>query len=211
MGPYDPIDSVEPPMYATSMTEANSPKGVAPEGAEPAELIRRIAERRDKAALSALFLQFAPRIKSMMLRLGVDGAHAEDLTQEAMLSVWRKAHFYSPDKGAASTWIFTIARNLRIDAARRQSNRPYVDLEGIEVESEAPHSHALLEQSQVVARVSKALEVLPEEQREVVRLSFIKELSQSEIAARIGIPLGTVKSRLRLAYDRLRPLLEDLH
>lgn len=198
-------------MYALIMKETGTPTGTAPQSVEPGELIRRVAEGRDKAALSALFTLFAPRIKSMMLRLGAEASQAEDLAQEALLSVWRKAHLYSPDKGAASTWIFTIARNLRIDLVRKQSSRPYVDLDSVEIASDAPHGISVVEQTQVVARVSKALESLPEEQREVVRMSFVQEMPHSEIAERIGIPLGTVKSRLRLAYDRLRPLLEDLH
>jgi RNA polymerase sigma-70 factor, ECF subfamily len=199
-------------MYAAAMNDAV--KGHGQQGAlapDLPELLNRIALYRDKSALAELFGLFAPRIKSMMLKLGADNALAEDLTQETLLSVWRKAALYSPAKGAASTWIFTIARNLRIDALRRQSNKPYVDLDTIELPAEAPLGHSVAEQKQVVARVSKALERLPPEQREVVQLSFVMDLAHSEIAERIGIPLGTVKSRLRLAYDRLRPLLEDLH
>lgn len=194
-------------------TMTNDTRGAPGSGAaiDPGELLRRVAEQRDRTALAALFNVFAPRIKSMMLRLGVEASTAEDLAQETLLTVWRKAELYSPHKGAASTWIFTIARNLRIDHIRRQSSRPYVDLDEIEIPGEAPVGTAMMEEAQVVARVARALEVLPEEQREVVRLSFLSEMPQSEIARRTGIPLGTVKSRLRLAYDRLRPLLEDLH
>jgi len=198
-------------MYAATMNDTHNRPGPSPEAMEPVELIRRVAELRDKKALTRLFELFAPRIKSMMLRLGADAAQAEDLTQEALLAVWRKAHLYSPDKGAASTWIFTIARNLRIDLVRRQSNKPWVDLDTVEMPSDAPIATQTVETAQVIDRVSRALERLPEEQRKVVELSFVQDLAHSEIAERIGIPLGTVKSRLRLAYERLRPLLEDLH
>lgn len=198
-------------MYTVMMNDdakTDAPRGVP---ADPSELVRRVAEHRDRDALAQLFHLFAPRIKSMMLRLGVESGTAEDLAQETLLNVWRKAQLYSPEKGAASTWIFTIARNLRIDHIRRQSSRPYVDLDSVELPGEAAIGSAWLEQAQVVARVAKAVETLPDEQREVVRLSFVHEMPHSLIAERTGIPLGTVKSRLRLAYDRLRPLLEDLH
>ncbi|SFZ81179.1 RNA polymerase sigma-70 factor, ECF subfamily [Devosia enhydra] len=178
---------------------------------DPADLLSRVATQRDRKALAALFDLFGPKLKSMLLKLGADSASAEDLVQETFVSVWRKAHLYSPVRGAPSTWIFTIARNLRIDMLRRQSSKPYVDYETVDLPSDAPIGSATAEQNQIVARVAKALDLLPEEQREVVRLSFVQEMPHSEIAQRVGIPLGTVKSRLRLAYDRLRPLLEDLH
>jgi RNA polymerase sigma-70 factor (ECF subfamily) len=146
----------------------------------------------------------------MMLKLGAGEALAEDLVQETFLMVWRKAGLYSNQRGAASTWIFTIARNLRIDQLRRQSNKPYEDLDAVELASDAPMGNALIEQQQVVDRVTRALASLPEEQREVVRLSFIQDLPHAQIAEKVGIPLGTVKSRIRLAYERLRPMLEDL-
>lgn len=177
---------------------------------DPSALLERIAQSRDRGALAALFGHFGPRIKSMMLRLGTSDALAEDLVQETFLSVWRKAHLYSPSRGAVSTWIFTIARNLRIDQVRRQSNKPYEDLEAIELASDEPNGSTQLEQNEVVARVSEAITRLSPEQREVVRLSFIQDMPHAQIAETLGIPLGTVKSRLRLAYERLRPLLEDL-
>jgi RNA polymerase sigma-70 factor (ECF subfamily) len=198
-------------MYAVVMTNPDlGPTPRAPASADPAQLLLRIAERQDRSALAALFRLYGPRVKSMMLKLGAGEALAEDLVQETFLMVWRKAGLYSNQRGAASTWIFTIARNLRIDQLRRQSNKPYEDLDAVELASDAPMGNALIEQQQVVDRVTRALASLPEEQREVVRLSFIQDLPHAQIAEKVGIPLGTVKSRIRLAYERLRPMLEDL-
>lgn len=198
-------------MYALAMSDTTS-EPVHDTGAivDPANLLARIAGDRDRHALAELFRQLAPRLKSMMLKLGADAALAEDLVQETLLAVWRKAHLYSPERGAAVTWIFTIARNLRIDQLRRLSNKPYEDLEGIDATDDAPSGLQVVEQQQVVARVTAALANLPEDQREVVHLSFLNDMTHADIAEKLGIPLGTVKSRLRLAYGRLRPLLEDL-
>ncbi|MDB5505978.1 MAG: polymerase sigma-70 factor, subfamily [Devosia sp.] len=175
-----------------------------------AKLIERVATLRDREALAKLFDIFAPKLKAIMLRHGANSAMAEDLAQETLLVVWRKAHLYSAQRGAVSTWIFTIARNLRIDHLRRQSNRPYEDLEGVEIASDAPGGDRIVEENQIVDRVTLAIRTLSKEQQDVVRLSFIEDIPHSEIATRVGIPLGTVKSRLRLAYERLRPMLEDL-
>ncbi|MBU1307683.1 MAG: sigma-70 family RNA polymerase sigma factor [Alphaproteobacteria bacterium] len=198
-------------MYALAMTETIIGRISVPvETDDPSSLLLRVAEHRDKAALAALFSHFGPRIKSMMMKLGSSDALAEDLVQETFVSVWRKAAMYSQQRGAPSTWIFTIARNLRIDQLRRQSNKPYEDLESLELASDAPSGSSLVEQNQVIERVTLALKSLPVEQQEVVRLSFVQDMPHAQIAESIGIPLGTVKSRLRLAYERLRPLLEDL-
>jgi RNA polymerase sigma-70 factor (ECF subfamily) len=205
------LTQAEQPMYAIVMT--NSDMGVPPTPTElpdPAGLVQLIAAHQDRAALAALFNLFGPRVKSMMLKLGAGEALAEDLVQETFLTVWRKAALYSSQRGAAGTWIFTIARNLRIDQLRRQSNRPYEDLEKVMLASDAPLGSVLVEQNQVIARVTAALDTLSAEQRDVVRLSFIHDMPHAQIAETTGIPLGTVKSRLRLAYERLRPLLEDL-
>ncbi len=182
----------------------------APDADDAFTLLSRVAERRDRSALAALFSQLGPRVKSMMLKLGASDALAEDLVQETFLAVWRKAHLYSPQRGAPSTWIFTIARNLRIDQLRRQSNKPHEDVADISLESDEPSVSTMLEQRQVITRVTAALTTLSPEQQEVVRLSFLSDMPHAQIAEKIGIPLGTVKSRLRLAYERLRPLLEDL-
>ena len=198
-------------MYAVMMTNFDPGQNPSvPDTEDPGGLVVRIAQFQDRSALAALFGQFGPRVKSMMLKLGAGDALAEDLVQETFLTVWRKAGLYSRQRGAASTWIFTIARNLRIDQLRRQSNKPYEDLEKVTLASDSPTGSMLVEQHQVIDRVSAALETLSDEQREVVRLSFIHDMPHAQIAESIGIPLGTVKSRLRLAYERLRPLLEDL-
>ena len=198
-------------MYAFAMTNPipGRPPG-APDAQDPSELLQRIVLGQDRTALAALFALYGPRVKSMMLKLGANNALAEDLVQETFLTVWRKAALYTAQRGAASTWIFTIARNLRIDQLRRQSNKPYEDLETVQLASDLPSGSTLAEQHQVIERVTAALVMLSPEQQEVVRLSFINDMPHAQIAESIGIPLGTVKSRLRLAYERLRPLLEDL-
>lgn len=198
-------------MYALRMTKPET--GYRPGAVmmdDPSSLLLRVAESRDRSALAALFSHFGPRIKSMMLKLGANEALAEDLVQETFVSVWRKAALYSNQRGAPSTWIFTIARNLRIDQLRRQSNKPYEDLDSVELASDAPNGSVVVEQNQVIDRVTAALTHLPPEQQEVVRLSFIHDMPHAQIAEQLGVPLGTVKSRLRLAYGRLRPMLEDL-
>ncbi|MBO6784609.1 MAG: sigma-70 family RNA polymerase sigma factor [Alphaproteobacteria bacterium] len=164
---------------------------------------------RDRDAFAALFAHFAPRVKSYMLRLGSDDSQAEELAQEALVSVWRKADRYDPSRAAASTWIFTIARNLRIDAYRRR-NHPEPDPDDPALVPEAPPSaDAVVERKQDAERIRAALEELPEEQREVVRLSFFDDKTHTEISEALDIPLGTVKSRIRLAFGRIRNLLED--
>lgn len=198
-------------MYAVVMSEQRSgPPLYSSETINPNELLSRIAENQDRIALAELFNLFGPRVKSMMLKLGASDALAEDLVQETFLTVWRKAALFSSQRGGASTWIFTIARNLRIDQLRRQSNKPYEDLADMDLASDLPIGSYLVEQSQMIDRVAAALQNLSPEQQEVVRLSFIHDLPHAEIAVKVGIPLGTVKSRLRLAYERLRPMLEDL-
>jgi RNA polymerase sigma-70 factor (ECF subfamily) len=174
-----------------------------------ADMIGAIAAHADRAAFAALFGHFAPRVKSYMLRLGAEPSLAEELAQETLLAVWRKAASFDPSKAAASTWIFTIARNLRIDAARRdrRSADPVDDVS--DAPDPEPTPDAILA-SQSEARIRTALLALPPEQAEVVRLSFFSDKPHSEIAEELKLPLGTVKSRLRLAMGRLRDLLGDL-
>ena len=164
---------------------------------------------RDREAFAALFAHFAPRLKSYMLRLGSSDSQAEELAQEAMVTVWRKADRYDPERAAASTWIFTIARNLRIDAYRR-GNHPELDPDDPALVPDAPPAaDAEVARKQDAARIRAALAELPEEQREVVRLSFFDDKTHTEISEALDIPLGTVKSRIRLAFARIRTSLDD--
>ena len=175
-----------------------------------AEFLNRIAERGDAEAFRKLFQAYAPRVKSYMMRQGADANTAEELTQETLLTVWRKAKLYSIDKGSATTWIFTIARNLRIDRLRKEMT--WVELpEGrAEQASEDATADEALDERERRERVQQALAALPADQHEVVSLSYVEGLSHSEIADRLGLPLGTVKSRMRLAYEKIRESVGDL-
>lgn len=170
-------------------------------------LLGRVAARRDRDAFAALFAHFAPRVKAYLLRLGASPAVAEDLAQEALLSLWRKAHLFDPAKASAATWLFTIARNLRIDAIRRE-RRPELDPEDFMPEA-ARGADDGLTMAQDEARLRAALQGLPADQIQVIELSFFADKPHSQIAAELGIPLGTVKSRLRLAMARLKRGLEN--
>lgn len=176
--------------------------------AEFRNLMKQVAQNRDRAAFEKLFTYFAPRLKSFMMRKNANAELAEDLVQEAMVAVWRKAVLYQSGKGSVTTWIFTIARNLRIDRIRREVHMPLVELGDYEEASDDPPGDEVLARKQEDSLVSKALGGIPGEQRQILLLSFIEDMTQSEIATRLDIPLGTVKSRMRLAYGHLRRTLE---
>lgn len=172
-------------------------------------LITRVAQNRDRLAFGQLFDHFAPRLKSFMMRKNTSAELAEDLVQEALISVWTKAALYEPSKGSVTTWVFTIARNLRIDRIRRDVHMPTTELGDYDEPSEAPEGEELLGRKQEDGLVARALQSIPEEQRQILVLSFVEEMPQSEIAEKLSIPLGTVKSRMRLAYGHLRRILES--
>ncbi len=172
-------------------------------------LMIAVGAARDRAAFATLFAHFAPRIKAYLMRLGAGAAQAEDLAQEAMLAVWRKAALFDPAKASASTWIFTVARNLRIDAIRREK-RPAFDPDDPAFLPDGVLSpDGELSRADDCERVREAMQTLPPEQAQVVRLSFFSDKPHSEIARELGVPLGTVKSRLRLAMARMRPIVGD--
>lgn len=173
-----------------------------------ADAVEAIARHQDRDAFAQLFGYFAPRIKAYLLRLGADDGQAEELAQEVMIAVWRKASTFDRSQASVSTWIFRIARNRRIDALRR-ANKGDLDPDEpmLTPEPETPPDeavHALEREEQV----REAMNQLPAQQLELLRLAFFDGLSHSEIAKREGLPLGTVKSRLRLAFARLRITLE---
>jgi RNA polymerase sigma-70 factor (ECF subfamily) len=190
---------------AKGMTPANQ-TSIRP---EHAALIQAIAQNRDRAAFAGLFGYFGPRVKAWMLRAGSSPTAAEELAQETMLAVWQKARLFDAARAGASTWIFTIARNLRIDTLRRE--RHPSDL--MPDPSEEPEAPALADRvlavSQQEIRIRSALSLLPPEQAEVIRKAFFEDKVHVEIEKELGIPLGTVKSRLRLAMNRLRMALGD--
>lgn len=167
-------------------------------------LMQAVTSERDIDAYELIFKYFAPRIKSYMLRLTTDEQLAEELMQETMITVWHKADRFDPRKGALSTWIFTIARNLRIDAVRREKRPEFDPDDPAFVPDEAIPADALIMLQQSSNELQQAMEKLPKEQFELIKMSFYDDHSQSAIAEKMNIPLGTVKSRMRLAFDKLR-------
>jgi RNA polymerase sigma-70 factor (ECF subfamily) len=169
-----------------------------------ADLVEAIAARADRAAFTRLFAYYGPRVKGYLIRLGLDIAQAEELTQDVMVAVWRKAGSFDRRQASVATWIFRIARNRRIDVFR-QERRAMLDAHDPAFQP-APEAapDVAAETGEREARVRKAMEGLPPEQRELVREAFYEDRSHRQIADRTGMPLGTVKSRLRLAMAKLK-------
>jgi len=174
------------------------------------ELLRRVALRADAAAFHELYQSYGPRVKAYLMRHGADGSTAEDFAQETLFTVWRRAALYASDKGSPSTWIFTIARNLWIDRLRRDV--PWQELTPAHEEATSPEPlpDEVVSETELQLRVRDALAGLPAEQQQVIELAYLEGLSHAEIAARLALPLGTVKSRVRIAYQKMRAAVEDL-
>jgi len=172
------------------------------------ELLVRVGRDRDKSAFAELFDYFAPRVKSFLLRFGTDMSLAEEIAQEAMIMVWRRAETYDPRQSAASTWIFTIARNKRIDRLRRE-NRPLPDMTDPAVMHESIETGEIqVARMQQEKKIRHALKNLPEEQAKMIFSAYYEEKSHREIAEESGVALGTVKSRIRLALNRMRAQID---
>ena len=180
-----------------------------PAAEQLANWLGSVARDRDRHCFERLFDHFAPRLKSYMIRLGADAVTAEDLAQETMVKVWQKAKLYDRSKAGASVWIFRIARNLRIDKLRRQK---FHEVE-LDTEEIARQGHFLESETHAdrldADRLPALVQELPADQMEVVRLAFFEGLTHNEICQQLELPLGTVKSRLRLAFAKLRKAMGD--
>lgn len=197
-----------PPVQRVMRIEATSKETLAEASAE--DLMSAVYERRDRAAFIRLFELFGPRVKAYLIRQGADGATAEDLVQDVMLTVWHRAAQFDRGKATFSTWVFTIARNRRIDLLRR-SKRPEVDPEdpALVRDPDEP-ADQVVNAAQRSKHLHAAVAQLPEEQKRLLRLAYFEDKSHSVIAEELELPLGTVKSRLRLAMAKLRTALGTL-
>jgi len=175
---------------------------------DSAELIEAVARRRDRAAFAELFRRFAPRVKAFVMRSGADADTAQEVAQETMVLVWRRAETFDRRRAGAATWIFTIARNKRIDLLRRATHAGFDPEDYVLFSTEAPQSaDAAAIGRQVRERIGAVMQQLTADQVEVLRMAFFQDKSHSMIAQEMKLPLGTVKSRIRLALTRLREAL----
>ncbi|MCI5074945.1 sigma-70 family RNA polymerase sigma factor [Oricola sp.] len=173
-----------------------------------ASLVRAIVATRDQSAFAELFDHFAPRINAYLRRLSLEAGQAEEVTQEVMMVLWHKASLFDPAKSSLATWLFRVARNRRIDLVRRdKSDRLDPDDPALHPEAPEP-ADALIDAEQRDERVREALRDLPAEQLDLIRKAFYLGQSHSQIADETGLPLGTVKSRIRLAFTRLRKVID---
>lgn len=197
------------PRTAPGKGPAGDPGLDAAARAHFASLVQRIASDADRAAFAELFAYYAPRVKSWLVRIGADAALAEEITQDVMVTVWRKAAQFDVAQASVSTWIFRIARNRRIDLYRRARKPALSPHEPMVLPAAAEAPEARVEAADVETRVRAALTDLPEEQRMLLQLAYYEGLTHREIADRLDLPLGTVKSRIRLAFGRMRGKLAD--
>ncbi|WP_417264623.1 sigma-70 family RNA polymerase sigma factor [Celeribacter sp.] len=167
-----------------------------------------VRDQRDKAAFSALFDHFAPRLKGFIMRSGMGGGQAEEVVQEVMLTVWRKADLFDPGRAQVSGWIYQIARNRQIDVIRKE-NRP-VPEELYEDQGSVPDASQVVGLEQEATELRQALGRLKPDQREMIEKAYLGELTHQEIKSQTGLPLGTIKSRIRLGLERLRHELKDM-
>ena len=209
-GPGKPRPAARAPGLVVVTSQGD--RGAMPTSEELIDLMHAVATQRDRPAFALLFKHFAPRLKTYLMRGGSSDSEAEDFAQEAMISVWRKAESFDPARAQVSTWIFTIARNLRIDRSRRTAaaQEDFDDdvLDAIPDTAAAPDDR--LDAMRREGDVRDALAQLTPEQALIVRLSFFDDQPHPRSAHELQIPLGTVKSRIRLAVTHLRRLLGPL-
>mmetsp|Transcript_18403 Transcript_18403/g.29846 ORF Transcript_18403/g.29846 Transcript_18403/m.29846 type:complete len:211 (-) Transcript_18403:5732-6364(-) len=200
----------------TTETQPTPPAGVAlrpaerPRGMKKSDGKRmlwvshmtRIRDHQDQAAFAELFDHFAPRVKGFLIKSGANNSLAEECAQEVMATCWHKAHMFDPARASVATWIFTIARNRKIDVLRKERRPEPEELSwGPEEEPDQAEVMAIQQESEILGR---AIAELPEAQRELIQKAYFGDFTHSEIAEQTGLPLGTIKSRIRLALERLR-------
>lgn len=185
------------------------PEAIAGALSPPTEWLIAVRDRRDRAAFGKLFDHFAPRLTAMMLKSGMTRAMADDLVQDVLLTAWTKAGQFDPSRAQASAWIYRIARNRQIDHLRRE-RRPLPDALAVPEEADETDAAQTLALDQEARALRAALEKLAPEQRQMIEQSFLGDLTHTEIRERTGVPLGTIKSRIRLGLERLRHELKEL-
>ena len=170
--------------------------------------LKEIGENQDRIAFSNIFKYFAPRLKSFFVKLGCSETQAEEIIQEVMIAVWTKSSTYDRSKSSVSTWIYTIAKNKRIDKIRKEKKHSSVESdECLEIPVPSKQEEQMLT-IEVTKKIHHSLKFLPKEQADLLRLSYFYEMTHSDIAKDLSLPLGTVKSRIRLALSKMKNLVE---
>ncbi len=177
-----------------------------------ADIVRQVAKHRDRAAFQQLYRHYTPMIRAFLLKsmgAGADRSEAEEITQEVLIKVWNKAESFNSAKASVNTWIFTIARNTRIDFIRRNERKDRkIEIEDIWHEAESPEPLVDLQQRRTEQVIRQAMATLPDEQVQVLHKAFMEGKSHNEVAEELGLPLGTVKSRIRLALSKMQILID---
>lgn len=200
------ISSAQP--LDTGTHEAAPSRGKGKALCDQTKQLIAVRDHRDRAAFGLLFDYYAPRLKAFVMRAGASSAQAEEIVQDVMLKVWRKASMFDAHRASASAWIYQIARNRQIDVFRKES-RPIPD-ELAEDPGAEPDASQMLGVSQEADRLRDAIGRLKPDQRDVIERAYLGDLTHHEISDQTGLPLGTVKSRIRLGLERLRKELKGL-
>ena len=199
--PISADDAVSAPALGIKTRRRMQPDKMT-ENTKWVDCMSRISAERDRASFAAIFDHFGPRVKAFLIKSGSSVSMAEECTQDVMITLWRKAEMFDPSRASVATWIFTIARNRRIDLLRKERRPEPEELTwGPEAD---PEPEELLGLQQESTQLVAALATLPDKQRDLIQKAYFGDLTHAEIASETGLPLGTIKSRIRLALERLR-------